>query len=148
MEIRELQELFYRDLGRLEKEISQFELDTNIWLTEAGINNSAGNLALHLCGNLNHFIGATLADTGYVRDREAEFNDKNVPKIQILESITRTQRMVDNAFDSFTLEQMKKTYPIELWNKQFTAGFFLMHLYGHLNYHLGQINYIRRILEG
>ncbi len=72
-------EIFERDLLKLKEEISLYKDENNLWVTEKQISNAAGNLTLHLIGNLNHFIGATLGHTGYVREREKEFSTKNIP---------------------------------------------------------------------
>ncbi|HCX22935.1 MAG TPA: DinB superfamily protein, partial [Cytophagales bacterium] len=74
----ELAELFTRDLNRLIKELEQYPNEEQLWVVTEGINNSAGTLTLHLIGNLNHFFGAILGNTGYIRNREAEFSDRNI----------------------------------------------------------------------
>ncbi len=141
-----LAELFERDLLKLKEELNKFHDETNIWKTTAGISNSAGNLALHLVGNLNHFIGATLGNTGYVRTRELEFSTKDVPRNQLTATLDSTIITVNNVLTALTRENLERNYPIDLLGQK-TTLFFLTHLYGHLSYHLGQINYLRRMLE-
>lgn len=138
--------LFERDIQRLHNEIAAFENDQLLWELRPGITNCSGNLALHLCGNLNHFIGATLGDTGYVRDREAEFRTKNVSKDTLLDTIADVQNTVSVTLGRLTDEQFDEDYPLEPLGYPMTVGYFLVHLTGHLNYHLGQINYHRRLL--
>lgn len=142
-----LKQLYERDLDALSKEIQSFENEKNLWATLPGISNSAGNLALHLCGNLNHFIGAGIGQTGYVRQRELEFSQKNVPLHELIENINNTKGIVIFTLDKISPEELPLTYPVALRDEAFSTEYFLMHLHSHLNYHLGQINYLRRILE-
>lgn len=141
-----LSDLFERDLTNLKKELDQFEKEADLWRQAEGINNSAGNLALHICGNLQHFVGYVLGNTGYIREREREFNDKDVPKESIKLEIDKTKDTIFTVLTALSDEDLEKTYPLQLWNRSFTTGFFLIHLHSHLNYHLGQINYYRRLL--
>lgn len=147
MVISALLELFKRDLNILSVEINSYSDESNLWITNADIKNSPGNLSLHLCGNLQHFIGAVLGNTGYIRDREAEFSKKNVPKDELLSSIDNTKEVVLNVLETLSVDELEKDYPIEVFKKKMTTIYFLIHLHSHLNYHLGQINYHRRLLD-
>ncbi|UCH66716.1 MAG: DUF1572 family protein [Ignavibacterium sp.] len=147
MVISALLELFKRDLNILHVEINLYSNESNLWITSADIKNSPGNLSLHLCGNLQHFIGAVLGNTGYIRDREAEFSKKNVSKAELLTSIDNTKEVVMNVLESLSVDELEKDYPIEVFKKKMTTIYFLIHLHSHLNYHLGQINYHRRLLD-
>ncbi len=138
---------YKRELNRLKDEISSYSNDTILWKVDKGFKNSGGNLALHLIGNLNHFIGATLGGSGYIRQREKEFNDKNIPREQITDQIDELKIILESVFSSLTQKDLDKKYPIEVFGKPMTTEYFLIHLYGHLNYHLGQINYHRRLLD-
>ncbi len=140
-----LTSFFLRELDRLKEEISLFGSGDNLWKERKGISNSAGNLALHLIGNLNHFIGATLGNTGYIRERELEFTNKNVPEKQIISEIETTKKMIEDILSQLTPEDLDKDYPIEKSFGKVSTRFLLIHLITHLNYHLGQINYYRRI---
>ncbi len=142
-----LSALFSRDLGRLEKELTAYDNEKSLWLVPVGISNSGGNLALHLVGNLNHFVGAILGDTGYQRDREGEFNDQDVPVSEILDSINAVKNVISNTINGLSEEDLRKTYPLEVLGRPDQTDTFLIHLYGHLNYHLGQINYHRRLIS-
>jgi len=143
--IKSLIHLFNRDLDKL---ISEIELtdDNKLWIKKPGITNTIGNLALHLCGNLNHFIGATLGSSGYVRQRDKEFSDKNVSKEVIIDRIEAVKIIIANTLNKLTSDQIASSYPINVFDKTVTTEYFLIHLHSHLNYHLGQINYLRRIL--
>lgn len=139
-------QLFERDLTKLKDELNAYETEEKLWAIAPGISNSAGNLALHLIGNLNHFIGAVLGNTGYVRQRDLEFSNKNIPREQILLDIDKTKDVLNKVFLSLTDEQLAEMYPQDKWNQQNTTAFLLMHLATHFNYHLGQINYHRRLI--
>ncbi|MCG8306565.1 MAG: DUF1572 domain-containing protein [Cytophagales bacterium] len=145
--MEELIRLFTRDLKKLSGEIEIFENPENLWAIPDGISNSAGNLCLHLIGNLNHFIGAVIGNTGYIRDRDAEFGTKDIEKDKLIEMVFETRAVVANSLKEFEPDRLKTTYPIQVFGEDMTYEFFLMHLVSHLSYHLGQINYLRRILE-
>ena len=139
--------IFTRDLDKLKLEVDSFEYDKNLWETKGDIQNSAGNLCLHLVGNLNHFIGNIIGGTGYVRNRKAEFENKPIDRDDLLKMIDETRQTVTSSLQKFELTKLKTIYPIQVFNEEMSYEFFLIHLATHLNYHLGQINYLRRILE-
>jgi uncharacterized damage-inducible protein DinB len=143
-----LSELFERDLRRLKGEISAFKDESAIWHTSGAVSNSPGNLVLHLVGNLNHYIGAVLGDSGYIRKREAEFARKHVARQTLLEQIDVTRQVVLKTLAGIPDDDLAKTYPLEVLGKtDMSTGFFLCHLSTHLNYHLGQVNYHRRLVD-
>lgn len=145
--IQSLQSLFTRDLNKLKTEIESYQIEENIWKTDKNISNSAGNLCFHLIGNLNHYIGATLGNSGYIRDRELEFSLKNVPKNKLIQQLEDTIEIVDLTLEKLPAEYLQKGYPAEPLGYAMTTEYFLIHLFGHLSYHLGQINYHRRLLD-
>ncbi|MGG7552255.1 DinB family protein [Chryseobacterium arthrosphaerae] len=142
-----LQSLYKRDLNKLKTEIEAYQKEENIWKTDKNISNSAGNLCLHLIGNLNHFIGAQLGNTGYIRHRELEFSLKDIPQAELTEKIEATATMIDTVLSQLSDEDLKKEYPLVVFEDKMTTGYFLIHLVTHLDYHLGQINYHRRLLD-
>ncbi|MCL8536175.1 DinB family protein [Chryseobacterium gallinarum] len=142
-----LKSLYSRDLNKLKTEIEAYQNEENLWNTDKDIANSAGNLCLHLVGNLNHFIGRVLGNTDYVRQRDLEFSLKNIPKAELVEQVQSTITMVSTVLSGLSKEDLKKEYPLEPLGYKMTAEYFLIHLIGHLNYHLGQINYHRRLLD-
>lgn len=142
-----LKTLFRRDLEKLIEELSLYTHESKIWYIEKGISNSAGNLALHLVGNLNTYIGSHLGNTGYVRNRELEFSQKDVPRDVLIKMIADTIVVIDKALDVVTPEEVEALYPIEVFGGPIITGHFLVHLSGHLMYHLGQVNYHRRLLD-
>jgi uncharacterized damage-inducible protein DinB len=139
--------LLKRDLEKLKTEISSFKDEKNLWKISGDVKNSTGNLCLHLCGNLQHFIGAILGNSGYIRNREAEFSRKNVPVKELLKEIELTKTVVENTLKTLKEETLQKTYPINVLGYEMSTKYFLIHLTTHLNYHLGQINYHRRLLD-
>lgn len=142
-----LQSLFKRDLKKLRKEIEAYKKEENIWLVEREIANTAGNLCLHLVGNLNTYIGAELGKTGYIRQRELEFSLKDVPRKELLAKIDQTMRDIDQTLASLSDEDLLKEYPQPVFGGGISTQYFLVHLATHLTYHLGQINYHRRLLD-
>ncbi|GIQ58018.1 hypothetical protein Flavo103_11540 [Flavobacterium collinsii] len=146
MLIETLKLLFNRDLNKLKIEIESYQNENQIWAIAPGISNSAGNLCLHLIGNLNTYIGAELGKTGYVRDRPLEFSLKDIPQSELIRKIEDTILVVNNALDRLIEAALEQTYPQIVFEKQMTTGFFLVHLSTHLAYHLGQINYHRRLV--
>lgn len=147
MLIENLITLFNRDLNRLKSEVELYKNEKNIWLTEKDIANSAGNLCLHLIGNLNWFIGAELGKTNYVRQRELEFSTKDISQTELIKMIDETIIVVENSLRNLKDEELKNEYPLLVFDKKTSTEYFLIHLTTHLAYHLGQINYHRRLLD-
>lgn len=139
-------ELFDRDLQKLKIEITLYQDEYDVWVTKGDITNSGGNLCLHLIGNLNHFIGATLGNTGYVRHREDEFSLKNVLRQDLITNIDNCILIVKETLTKLTEDDLKKDFPLEKHGTIVSTTHMLLHLYGHLTYHLGQINYHRRLI--
>lgn len=142
-----LNKLFNRDLNKLKLEIESYKNESAIWEIDKNIANTAGNLCLHITGNLNAYIGATLGSSGYIRNREAEFSLKNISRTTLIQQIEDTITVIDDSLSKLTMEDLDKEYPILVFKEKTTTGFFLVHLATHLSYHLGQINYHRRLLD-
>ncbi len=147
MVIESLKSLFNRDLSKLKTEIELYQNESVIWSIDKNISNSAGNLCLHLIGNLNTYIGSEIGKTGYVRNRPLEFSLKDIPRSELISKIENTIEVINNALDSLTEKDLEQIYPQIVFEKEMTTGFFLIHLSTHLAYHLGQINYHRRLLD-
>lgn len=142
-----IQKLFVRDLKKLHAELSAYQQEEIIWHTEKAISNSAGNLCLHLVGNLNAFIGATLGNTGYIRNRDEEFSLKGLPKKELLEKVEATIRMIQDVMPRLSELDLQTEYPLLVLAEKTSIEYFLVHLAAHLSYHLGQVNYHRRLLD-
>lgn len=143
-EIKALSELFRRDLDKLYDIVSGIP-EEDIWQKYPGITNSCGILTQHLVGNLRHFIGAVLGDTGFERDREMEFTSTTRPRKELMEDILDTREMIQATLQDLEENELHEPYPLDL-SYDYSIYKFLLHLYGHLNYHLGQVNYLGRIL--
>ena len=139
--------LFERELNKLKEELNLYHEEHEIWLLKGAISNSAGNLCLHLIGNLSHFIGATLGNTGYIRYREDEFSLKNIPRQDLLTNIENCRLIVKNTLAKLSAADLEKEFPQQVFQKSINTEMMLMHLSTHLTYHLGQINYHRRLLD-
>jgi uncharacterized damage-inducible protein DinB len=147
MLIETLKALFTRDLNKLKAELELYSNEQNIWHIEKSIANSAGNLCLHLVGNLNTYLGAEIGRTGYIRNRDLEFSLKDIPRAELISKVEATITVVNNALDLLTEEDLQKEYPLLVLPQKTSTGYFLVHLAAHLSYHLGQINYHRRLLD-
>jgi hypothetical protein len=139
--------LFERDLNKLTEEINLYKSEDDLWKIREGISNSGGNLALHLVGNLNHFIGATLGNTGYMRERDKEFSLKNIPRKTLVEEINKISVVIKNTLPTLSPEILEKDFPVKINNETFSTEYMLVFLLMHLGYHLGQVNYHRRLIS-
>ncbi len=139
--------LFERDLARLESEIRQYPDEELLWTVAGKIPNSPGNLCLHLCGNLQNYVGAILGKSGYVRNRPYEFEAKGLSRQYLLEEIAKTKSAVSGTLKAMSDDQLMLPYPEDVLGYPMTTLFFLNHLFGHFGYHLGQINYHRRLIS-
>lgn len=140
--------MMLRELGSLRAEIEAYENEDDLWALPEGISNSTGTLALHLCGNLQHFVGAVLGASGYVRDRDAEFASRNVPRTEVLAQIDAAASAVEATLPRVTAEQLAADFPEAIMGHTVNTHDFLVHLTSHLGYHLGQVDYHRRLVTG
>lgn len=144
--LSDLNKVFETSLQQLKTEIESYPDESLLWKLVEGTANSGGNLCLHLCGNLQHFIGRTLGKTNYQRNRNAEFNDKDVPREQLISEIGSTINSIRKTLESMDPVRLKEPYPIQIRNFSMNVQHMLFHLLNHLGYHLGQINYHRRMV--
>lgn len=144
--LSQLTSLLLRDLASLQKEIAAYPDDDSLWVTLPGTGNSGGNLALHVAGNLRHFIGALMGNSGYVRERELEFSTKSLSRIQVNEILDACEKEIRLALSKCDDSILLTDFPAEIKGTDRQTGAVLMHLLAHLNYHLGQVNYHRRIV--
>lgn len=139
-------ELFINYLKQLKEEISSYKSETDVWQLKGGIKNTPGNLAMHICGNLQYNFGALISGSGYKRNRDYEFSQKDTPKQVILNEIETTSTVVSNAFSKLTADDMVKPFPSDIYGEGQTIGPVILRLAFHFTYHLGQINYHRRLM--
>jgi uncharacterized damage-inducible protein DinB len=147
MLIDSLKKLLTRDLNNLKKELELYRDERNIWKTDRSIANSAGNLCLHLVGNLNNYIGAEFGKTGYVRQRDLEFSLKNIPRAELVRKIEDTISVVNQSLENIRELDLEQDYPVKVFDYNMSIEYFLVHLSSHFTYHLGQVNYHRRLLD-
>jgi len=144
----QLNAIMQRELRSLKRELKAYSDEADIWQEPGGISNSAGTLTLHVLGNLQHFVGAILGATGYQRDRQAEFERRNTPRAELLEEIDRTLQVVGATLASLETGSLTAQFPVPFGETSVTTGDFLIHLTTHLAFHLGQIDYHRRLVSG
>ena len=137
-----------RELKALRREIESYPSEADLWEIPAGIANPGGNLALHLAGNLQYFIGNVLGKNGYVRNRDAEFASRDVPRAELLREIDSAIAAVQTGMSKISEADLSKPYPEKVGGVSESTGAFLAHFATHLAYHLGQVDYHRRILTG
>jgi len=143
-----LTRVLLRDLDTFRREIAAYAREDDLWAVPAGIQNSAGTLARHAAGNLQHFIGAQLGATGYVRNRDAEFAATTVPRAELEAELVRAMEAVRTTLGALPAARLAEPYPLEVGGVRPPTGMFLVHLATHLAYHLGQVDYHRRLVTG
>jgi len=141
--------LFSNGLDKLREELLAYTDDNALWILSGAIKNSTGNLAQHLVGNLKTFIGREMGGFPYTREREREFNERRYERPDLLRMIDETKELIVKTLTGKDDEFMNRAFPPEVVTVREgqTFGFMLAYLYAHLNYHLGQINYHRRLLN-
>jgi uncharacterized damage-inducible protein DinB len=100
-----------------------------------------------MTGSLQHFIGATLGDSGYIRNRDAEFKLKNIPRQKLLEEIANSKRIVTDTLEQVSKKELDSSFPIMVFDEPATTEFMLVFFLKHLSYHIGQVNYHRRLVK-
>jgi len=141
-----VQASFLEGLSALSDEIRLFPDDASLWVTRGDVSNSAGTLTLHLIGNLHHFIGTNIGSSSYVRNREAEFATRDVSKAVLMQRCEETAEMIRAAMQSCTDEALARPFPLATFGEGRLTGDVLLRLVAHFRYHLGQVNYLRRLL--
>lgn len=143
-----LKMMLQRELRSAEQSIEAYPDDESLWIVKPGISNSGGNLALHMAGNLRHFVGGVLGENGYTRDRDAEFGNKSMTRDEIRALLESAITEIGGALDNMDASQFSQDFPIPIGQSQTIArtSDMLVHLAAHVGYHLGQLDYHRRLL--
>ncbi|REJ78899.1 MAG: DUF1572 domain-containing protein [Acidobacteria bacterium] len=141
-----IRDLFVRDLRSAAEEIDSYPSDESLWEVREGINNSGGNLGLHLAGNINHFFGSVLGSSDYERNRDLEFSSKGASREAVSDALRNAAGVVQDVLDSMSDEDLRNDFPEQFGGKTVSNAWMIAHLLTHLNYHLGQINYHRRLV--
>jgi uncharacterized damage-inducible protein DinB len=147
MIIQTISSFLARDISQVKLELELYQHEKTIWQIENGIANSAGNLCLHLLGNLNGFICAGIGNSGYVRNRPLEFSEKNIPRSELIHQLDKTKDSVSSSLELISDDVLDQNFPLQIFDNKSSYGHMLIHIVTHLNYHLGQINYHRRLLD-
>lgn len=147
MSISDFRAVFIRELRAVRREVEAYPDESLLWKEAPGIANPAGTLVLHLCGNLRHFVGAVLGGLPYQRDRDAEFSRRDVSRAELLTQLDATIEAVEDALGRPEDARLSARYPMAIGGRMLTTSQFLVHLAAHLGYHLGQIDYHRRMLD-
>jgi len=148
MTVQLLSAVLLRDLDALQREIEAYPDDASVWRPVPGLPALGGTLALHLAGNLQHFIGAVLGASGYVRDRDAEFGRRDVPRAELQAQVASARLAVTRTLAAMDEARLAETYPQPVGGVHLQTGEFLVHLVSHLGYHLGQLDSHRRLATG
>ena len=141
-------QVLVRELEGARREVGLFPDDDTLWRTPPGLPNSAGNLAVHLAGNIQHYIGAMLGQTGYTRDREGEFSTRTGARQSVMDELAKAVAVVRTTLPTLTAEQLAEPAVDRELPSSLSLGRFLLHLATHAAYHLGQIDYARRLVTG
>ena len=144
----ELAALFARDIARLIQELQAFPDTASVWNTAPGVTNAAGTLALHLEGNLREYIGRQLGQLAFKRDRPLEFSARGVERSELIARLEAVKSQIPAVIAALSEAQLAAIYPENVLGKPITTRQFLIHLEAHLNYHLGQVDYLRRFATG
>ncbi|HWB25034.1 MAG TPA: DinB family protein [Chitinophagaceae bacterium] len=142
-----LADFYVRDIRKMMEEVNLFNEEENLWKTTGSLKNPAGNLVLHIIGGTNYLIGTLLGQTGYVRNRPEEFASKGVERTALITQLEALVPMIEKVLGNLTPEQMEAEYPIMFDDGKRPVSYVLVRLLAHLDYHLGQVNYLRRVLE-
>lgn len=145
---QELAALFDRDLTRVTQELRAFPDTAALWAVAPGVSNAAGTLALHLEGNLREYLGRQLGNLEYTRDRAREFSARDVPQQELLDRIAELRETIPPVIRELAPEALAGAYPEPYNDAAISTQQFLLHLLSHFNYHLGQIDYLRRFTSG
>lgn len=148
MLIKELETLYLREVSTLERELDLYPDDSSIWKELPGLPNPAGTLFLHIAGSLQYFLGAVLGNSGYVRDRAAEFGKRGVPRSELRLELGGVKLGVAAGFANLTEEMLEQVFPVQYADAKLSTQLTLLQFLSHLAYHLGQIDYHRRMVTG
>ncbi len=143
-----LQIQIVRELQGFIREVAACADDTSLWDVRPGVTNSVGNLALHVCGNLQHFVGQVLGKTGYARQRDREFNQRDGSRGDVVGELQTTIGMMATVLPTLSSTTLESDFPEQVGGQTINTAQFLVHLGAHLSFHLGQAGYLRRVIAG
>lgn len=141
-------DIIVRDLNKVKEEVSAYREDSHMWIIPDGVNNSGGTLALHLAGNIRHFIGHLLGQSGYERQRDMEFSARDLSREEILTALGHAIQDVKETMPRLDRPALESAFPSDVFGTGRSVEDILLVLTTHLSYHLGQLNYHRRMVSG
>ncbi|TVR64648.1 MAG: DinB family protein [Gemmatimonadales bacterium] len=139
-----LKRLLTRDLEMVARQVAAYPNDRLLWVELPGRPNPGGTLAVHVAGNLEHYVGAVLGRTGYVRDRERELAVRGLTRGEVGDEVAGALDTVARVLGSLEAGDLDRPYPELQRGRRLRTGDFLLHLAMHLAYHLGQLDSHRR----
>src|SRR5882672_7490919 len=140
--------ILLRELEGFEREVVLFPDDEILWKTLPGVTNSAGNLAMHVAGNLQYYVGTVLGGTGYRRNRDAEFARRSGTREEVVSDLHQAAKTVRDVLPEMKDDKLADEFPELVMGMKFRTSTFLVHLCAHAGFHLGQAGYLRRIAMG
>ena len=135
-----------RDVNAVRRELEAYPDEASVWALPPGVANSGGTLALHIAGNLQHFFGAVLGGGGYKRDRAAEFSSRNVLRSAVIVELEAAIVAIGLGMSKVSEAPLAEEFPEAIAGHRVVTGEWLIHLVSHTGYHLGQIDYHRRLV--
>jgi uncharacterized damage-inducible protein DinB len=142
----DLSTLLARELDTLIREVELLPDEASLWKTMTGVSNSCGTLALHCAGNLQHYVGAVLGGSGYVRDRAREFSQRTGTRAEVAAELRRARQAVSETLAALPVAVLDAEFPEAVGGVKLPTRLFLLHLAVHLGFHVGQADYLRRVL--
>ncbi|MEX2182533.1 MAG: DinB family protein [Gemmatimonadaceae bacterium] len=146
--LADLRAIYSRDIATIGREVAAYTTDAALWEPLEGTTNPGGTLALHLVGNLQHFIGTVLGGSDFVRDRDGEFGRRDLTRAELGAQVAQTADVVDRTLASLAPQRLAEEFPVVIAGRKLSTGRALLHLLAHLAYHLGQLDYHRRAVNG
>jgi hypothetical protein len=144
----EITRFLLRELAALRRELEAYPEDGLVWSLPPGAPNSAGTLALHLSGHIQHYVGAVLGGTSYLRDRDAEFATRGLPRRDLLANMAEAERAVVAVLPGIANSSLNGVFPERLRGVKVTTREALLQVATHAAYHVGQVDYHRRLVTG
>ncbi len=133
----------YGALASRVRELSAQLTEEQFWLKPFPFGNSFGHLVLHLTGNLNYYVGAQIAGTGYVRDRDREFTEtRHLPKEEVLQRFEETIAMVLRTVQAQSVEDWSAPYSAVRAGEVGSRFHMVLKCAAHLDHHVGQMMYL------
>ena len=103
---------------------------------------------MHVCGNLQHYVGTILGGTGYVRDRDAEFATRDLSRQSLTDHVASAERAIASTLPTLAESKLADPFPEPIRGETLSTREVLLQVAVHLAYHLGQVDYHRRLLTG